>query len=131
MMPRLENHMPTESDPILNPLALTGAQRRVLRGLGHSLKPIVRIGRQGLSDGVIGATTTALKDHELIKISVGPDCPLPRKEAPHALGGRTGSHVAQIIGRTALLYRRRFKEPEIKLPGAITEAAPDDPVHNT
>ena len=123
--------MSTDSDPILNPQALTGAQRRVLRGLGHSLKPIVRIGRQGLSEGVIDATKIALEDHELIKISVGPDCPLPRKEAPHALGGRTGSHVAQIIGRTALLYRRRFKEPELKLPGAITEAKTDGSADNT
>ncbi|MBU0553261.1 YhbY family RNA-binding protein [Myxococcota bacterium] len=106
----------------LNPLSLTGAQRRALRGLGHGIKPTVQIGQHGITQGVIDATIAALLQHELIKISIGGEAPVARKEAPGALAQATGSHVAQIIGRTALLYRRRFKDPEIKLPGTIEEA---------
>ena len=103
------------------PAELTSAQRKALRGLGHSLKPVVRIGRQGLSDGLIAAAIAALEDHELIKIAMESDCPLPRKEAPHVLAEQTGSHVAGIVGRTGLLYRRREKNPVITLPGKLIE----------
>jgi RNA-binding protein len=104
-----------------NPIALTGAQRRALRALGHHLKPVVQIGQHGISAGVIEATERALVQHELIKISIGRDAPVERKEAPAALGEATGSHVAQVIGRTALLYRRRHDEPEVHLPGSFEE----------
>ena len=114
--------------PSPNPAGLTSAQRKALRGLGHSLKPVVRIGRQGISEGLIKAAIEALEDHELIKIAMGSDCPLPRKEAPHVLAEETGSHVAGVIGRTGLLYRRREKEPAVNLPGKLlTQADIDDP----
>ena len=104
-----------------NPLSLTGAQRRTLRGLGHGLKPVVQIGKHGITDGLVQATSQALATHELIKLSVGGESPIDRKAAPKALAARTGSHVAQIIGRTALLYRRRHDEPVIRLPGTFEE----------
>ncbi len=104
-----------------NPVSLTGAQRRSLRGLGHGLKPVIQIGKMGITDGLIQATREALATHELIKLSVGSEAPLDRKTAPKTLAARTGSHVAQIIGRTALLYRRRHDEPAIRIPGAFEE----------
>jgi len=104
-----------------NPVSLTGAQRRTLRGLGHGLKPVIQIGKMGITDGLVEATSVALSTHELIKLSVGSEAPLDRKTAPKALAERTGSHVAQIIGRTALLYRRRHDGPVIRIPGAFEE----------
>ena len=112
-----------------NPIALTGAQRRALRALGHHLRPIVQVGQQGVSAGVIEATAQALQQHELIKISIGRDGPVDRKQAPAQLGDATGAHVAQIIGRTALLYRRRHDDPQINLPGSFEESPnPNTPV---
>ncbi len=105
----------------LNPVSLTGAQRRHLRGLGHSLHAIVQVGQHGVTDGVIAATREALSRHELIKISVGRDGPVDRKTAPVMIGEACGAHVAQVIGRTALLYRRRHDDPAISLPGAFEE----------
>jgi RNA-binding protein len=109
-----------------NPRSLTGAQRRILRGLGHGLKPTVQVGRHGITDGLIQATKQALETHELIKLSVGGEAPVDRKSAPKLLAAQTGSHVAQIIGRTALLYRRRHDDPAIRLPGVIDEAPRPD-----
>lgn len=111
-----------QPQPTLNPLALTGAQRRALRGMGHHLKPIVQVGKQGITEGLVGAVAQALEQHELIKVSTGSEAPIDRKEAPQLLAQATGAHVAQVIGRTALLYRRRFKDPIIALPGVIEEA---------
>ncbi|MGK0358545.1 MAG: RNA-binding protein [Bradymonadia bacterium] len=107
---------------VLNPLSLTGAQRRTLRGLGHHLRALVQIGKDGVTAGLVLATCEVLEDHELIKISVNTEAPLNRKEAPQLLATAVGAHVAQVIGRTALLYRRRFDEPIIELPGVVMEA---------
>ena len=111
-----------DSLPTLSPRSLTGAQRRTLRGLGHHLKPVVQIGAFGLTEAVVVATQDALAHHELIKISMGSDAPVDRKTAPTELARLTGAHVAQVIGRTALLYRRRVVDPTVALPGRVDDA---------
>lgn len=113
---------PLDPPPAANPVSLTGAQRRALRGLGHHIKPTVQIGNKGITPGLITATRAALEDHELIKISVNSEAPVDRKSGPGELAAACGAHVAQVIGRTALLYRRRLDDPEISLPGVIVEA---------
>lgn len=112
--------------PPRNPVALTGAQRRHLRGLGHHLKPVIQIGAKGITEGLVQATREALERHELIKVSTLPEGPLDRKQAPQALADATGAHVAQILGRTSLLYRRRCEDPIIELPGPVEEAPRPD-----
>ena len=47
---------------------LKGSQKKYLRGLAHSLNPVVTIGRGGLSRQVIRSIDEALETHELIKI---------------------------------------------------------------
>ena len=47
---------------------LTGKQRKYLRGIAHSLNPVVQIGRNGLTDPVLKQIDDALNTHELIKI---------------------------------------------------------------
>ncbi len=112
----------TTPPPARNPVALTGMQRRALRGLGHHLKPVVQIGKGGVTEGVVGAARDALERHELIKVTVLPESPDDRKTAPQMLADATGAHVAQILGRTSLLYRRRHDDPAIALPGPFEEA---------
>ncbi len=104
-----------------NPVQLTGAQRRALRALGHHLDAVLQIGQRGITDALVEAAIEALTRHELIKVSVGREAPVDRQEAPLALARLTGSHVAQVLGRTALLYRRRFDDPTVELPGVIQE----------
>lgn len=94
---------------------LKGKQIRFLRGLGHHLQPVVMIGKEELSEQVITATEQALDKHELIKVKLQEGCMLDRKETAAELARLTGAAVAQILGRTFLLYRRG-KKPEIMLP---------------
>lgn len=89
---------------------LTGKQARFLRGLGHHLQPVVMIGREELSDRLLTAVEIALTDHELIKIKLQESCLLDRKDAATSLAERTGAAVAQILGRTILLYRPSDKK---------------------
>jgi RNA-binding protein len=95
---------------------LSGKQRRFLRALGHELRPVVQIGRDGLDDGLVAAVDQALADHELVKIKVGEAANLDRHGAAADLAARTRSEVAQVLGNTVLLYRAHPDEPEIALP---------------
>ncbi|MEZ4368779.1 MAG: ribosome assembly RNA-binding protein YhbY [Kofleriaceae bacterium] len=97
-------------------MELTGKQRRYLRGLGHELRPVVQIGKEGLSEATIAATAQALLDHELIKVKLGDNAGLDREEAGEELAQRTDSHLAQVLGATLLLYRAHPERPTIELP---------------
>jgi RNA-binding protein len=92
---------------------VTGKQRRHLRALGHHLNAVVHIGHEGISDALVKETTEQLETHELIKVKVGDG---DRHVAAELLAQRTGSEVAQVLGRTALLYKPRKEKPEIELP---------------
>ena len=95
---------------------ITGAGIRYLRGLGHHLDAIVQIGKDGITDGLVSAVNEALRVHELVKVKVGTESPTDRKEAGPELATRTGATLAQILGRTVLLYKRHPSKPKIELP---------------
>ena len=92
-------------------MPLTGKQRRQLRALGHHLEPVVIVGQAGVSEGVIAAVAQALHDHELIKVKIneGPD---ERHEAAEKLAQGTGAELAQLLGRTVLLFKKRDEDSE-------------------
>jgi len=94
---------------------LTGKQVRFLRGLGHHLNPVVMIGRGELSEAVLRTTNEALKSHELIKVKLQEGCDLDRREVAAELAAQTESQIAQILGKTFLLYREA-EDKKIKLP---------------
>jgi RNA-binding protein len=94
---------------------LTGKQKRFLRGLGHALQPIIMIGKGEISTALINETSGALASHELIKVKMLESCPLDRHEAAEQLAVACQADIAQVLGRTFLLYRRA-DEPKIALP---------------
>ena len=97
-------------------MSLSGKAARHLRALGHDLSPVVSIGKDGITDGVVEATRAALLTHELIKVRVQTEAPMDRKEAASDLAVKTSSSLAQVLGRTFLLYKRHPKKPKIELP---------------
>ncbi len=96
---------------------MNSRQRKYLKGLAHKLKPVVYIGKGGVSAEILKATHTALDDHELIKIKF-----IDNKERKRALTDKicrqTSSHLAGMIGHIAILYRasRNPAKHKIKLP---------------
>lgn len=98
------------------PQPLTGKQRRHLRGLGHDLDPVVQIGKLGLTDAVNAAVDATLERHELVKVRVGTECPDDRHEIAERLASAVKGQLAQVLGRTMLIYRRHPKEAKIQLP---------------
>lgn len=98
-------------------LTLTGKQRRYLRGLGHKLKSVVQIGKQGVTDAVLVQVEANLLAHELIKIKVL-EGGAERDACADAVCRATGAVVAQGLGRTLLLYRPHPEQPRLQLPHA-------------
>jgi len=97
-------------------MALTSKQRQYLKGLAHSLAPIVRVGRAGVTPSVIEETKRSLAAHELIKVRVENDDSTQRRALAEELARACDAEVAASIGKVAILYRARDEEPEIELP---------------
>lgn len=95
---------------------LRGKQRRYLRGLGHGLEPVVLLGREGMTDGIVRSVADALEAHELIKVRLPETEGAERKKAARELAGKSQAHLVQVLGRMVLLYRAREEKPEIRLP---------------
>lgn len=89
---------------------LTTSQRTKLRGLAHGLKPVVWLGKQGLSDGAVREVEAALLAHELIKVQ-GSGSREERQANARELADRVGAEMLAQIGRTVVLYRRH-PDPE-------------------
>jgi RNA-binding protein len=94
---------------------LSGSALRQLRALGHALSPVVAIGKDGVTDALVSAVDAAIGTHELVKVKIHREAPVDRHEAGIEVAARTGSVLAQVIGRTLLLYRRHPKKPKIVL----------------
>ncbi|MCY1016743.1 ribosome assembly RNA-binding protein YhbY [Pyxidicoccus sp. MSG2] len=94
-------------------MPLTGKQRRALRALGHHLEPVVIVGQSGVTDGVIAAVDQALNDHELIKVKIN-EGPETRQEAAAKMAESTHSELAQLLGRTVLLFKKRKEKSKFE-----------------
>lgn len=96
--------------------------RSRLRGHGHALDAIVRIGKAGVTRAITIHLTKALFDHELIKVKLEAESPDDRYTVADQLAELPGVNVVQILGRTILLYKRHPQEPRFE-----GKHASDDP----
>lgn len=97
-------------------MSLTKNQVKFLRGLCHSLKPVIMIGQKGLTNEVLDELEIALNHHELVKIKIASDDREARKEMIKNICEQSLSQSIQIIGKTVSVYRRNEKDPVITLP---------------
>ncbi|MFN7954891.1 MAG: ribosome assembly RNA-binding protein YhbY [bacterium] len=93
---------------------LTAKQRKFLRGLAHPLRPVTQVGLAGISEGVIGAVSAALTDHELIKVRLLD--PADKRAMAGQLAEATRAELCGLVGHTVILYRRHPEKPRIELP---------------
>ncbi len=96
---------------------MTGRQRKYLRGLAHTLKPVIYIGKGGVSADILKATESALDDHELIKIKFVEN-KAQKKKLAGLICKETSSDLAGMIGHVAIVYRpsRHANKRKIALP---------------
>ena len=96
---------------------LTTKQRAHLRSLAHNLRPLLHVGKEGVTTTSARAVADAFNSRELLKLKVLEGAPEGATESAAALAALVpGAHVVQVIGRTVVLYRTHPEKPQIKLP---------------
>jgi RNA-binding protein len=81
------------------------SRRRQLREQVHSLKPLVQVGKNGVTEELIKTIDKALEDHELIKVKFL-NYKTEKNELSRTIAQRTQSTLIDLIGNTAILYRK-------------------------
>jgi RNA-binding protein len=84
---------------------LKGSERKHLRSLAHSLKPVVLVGRSGLGGQLTASVDAALNDHELIKVKFL-EFKEDKKEMAREIAAATRSEAVGIIGHIVIFYRQ-------------------------
>ncbi len=106
--------MPAPTNPKKRALMPSTKLRKALRAAGHHLSPVVQVGKEGVSDAVLKQLDEQLLAHELVKGRLGTESPEDRFEAAERLGGAAGAQIAQILGRTVLVYRKHPEKPRFE-----------------
>jgi RNA-binding protein len=94
---------------------MTTKRLQHLKGLGHALDPVLSVGKDGITEGVVAACSEQLRAHELIKVKVQPEAPEDRHVSAENLAAQVHAVLVQVIGRTFLLYKRNAQKPKIDL----------------
>ncbi|KZN37804.1 RNA-binding protein YhbY [Pseudoalteromonas luteoviolacea CPMOR-2] len=96
-------------------MTLSNKQKQHLKGLAHALKPVVLLGGNGLTEGVLLEIEQCLEIHELIKVKVPTNDRETKQLIFDAIARETGAHKVQTIGHIIVLYRQS-EDKKIILP---------------
>ncbi|MDO4625856.1 MAG: ribosome assembly RNA-binding protein YhbY [Pasteurellaceae bacterium] len=96
-------------------MTLTTKQKQFLKGLAHHLNPVVMLGNNGLTEGVLAEIDNALTHHELIKVKIAGADRETKQLIIDAIVRESHASAVQTIGHIVVLYRAN-PEPQIQLP---------------
>lgn len=97
-------------------MPLTTQQIRYLRGLTHSLRPVVMVADNGLNENVMTEIESALQHHELVKIKLRADRDT-RTVWINKICQQCSAEKVHVMGQVACFFRRNKKKPIIALAG--------------
>lgn len=98
-------------------ITLTTKQKQFLKGLAHHLSPVVMLGGNGLTEGILAEIENALDHHELIKVKISGAERETKQLIIDAIVRETKATNVQTIGHVLVLYRQS-EEKKISLPKA-------------
>ena len=96
-------------------MKLSNKQKQHLKGLAHQLKPVVQLGQNGLTEGVLAEIENALNFHELIKVKIATDDREMKQLIIDAIVRETEAINVAKIGHIVVLYRQS-EEKKVDLP---------------
>lgn len=96
-------------------LTLSTKQKQFLKALAHHLNPVVMLGNNGLTEGVLAEIDQSLERHELIKVKISGADRETKQLIIDAIVRETKACAVQTIGHILVLYRPA-QEPQIQLP---------------
>ncbi|MDC2824712.1 ribosome assembly RNA-binding protein YhbY [Rodentibacter pneumotropicus] len=94
---------------------LSTKQKQFLKGLAHHLNPVVMLGSNGLTEGVLAEIENALAHHELIKVKIAGADRETKQLIIDAIIRETQASNVQTIGHILVLYKPS-EEKKIQLP---------------
>jgi len=83
--------------------------KRLLRKNSYSLKPVVIIGQNGLTDAILSEIDASLNAHELIKIRIREPNKHKRDEQCLKIQKKLGAEIIHQIGFIVVFYRLNTK----------------------
>ena len=86
-------------------IELNSKQRKFLESEAHVLNPVVIVGSQGLSDGVVKKIADSLEVHELIKVKFN-EFKDEKRSLTEKICSVTGSTLVRLIGNVAILFKQ-------------------------
>ncbi|MCO7175655.1 ribosome assembly RNA-binding protein YhbY [Sporolactobacillus kofuensis] len=95
---------------------LSNNQKKYLKKLAHPLKPVFQVGKIGVHDQFIDEIDHVLEKRELIKIQFLQNTFEDPAAAGEEICARTKAELVQVIGHTAVLFRRSKEHKRIELP---------------
>lgn len=84
--------------------AMKGSARTYLRGLAHHLKPVIQVGKSGVTESFLEGVNQALDAHELVKIKFHA-FKREKKTLAKEIEEKTRSEMVGMIGNIAIFYR--------------------------
>lgn len=85
---------------------LTSKERAELRGKANSLKPMLHIGKEGITEAVVSQAVETLLAHELVKCRVLETALLTAVEAGNDLAEKSGADFISASGSTFVIYKK-------------------------
>ncbi|MDR0298863.1 MAG: YhbY family RNA-binding protein [Streptococcaceae bacterium] len=99
-------------------MELTGKQKRYLRSLAVNLKPIVQVGKSGVSNEILTSIRLACDARELIKVQILQNSDVEAAELAELIE-EMGLDVVQIIGRNLVVFKVAAKKEHRKISEVI------------
>lgn len=84
---------------------MTSKQRAALRSLANNDKPLVLIGKDGLTQEVITSVRNALNTRELIKFKVLKNSDVSAKECMEELCEKINAEAVSVVGNVGVIYK--------------------------
>lgn len=89
---------------------LTSKQRKELEKASHTLKPVVIVGKNGISESLLQMVIQCRDTHELIKVKFD-EFKDEKRELVETICNATDATVVRIIGNIAILFKQQ-EDPE-------------------
>ena len=86
--------------------ALTNRELRELKARAQSLKPMLKVGKDGVSPAFLKATDDALTHHELVKVKFD-EFKEQKKELASKLADGVAARLVMQVGHVVVLFRRK------------------------
>ena len=84
---------------------ISGKDRSFLKGLSHSLQPLLQVGKNGLTESFYTECDKILELHELVKIAVLDAADMKAKDVANTIAERLSADFVSAVGKKLVIYR--------------------------